>query len=60
MILKSLEKNHLTTITYYKDGLLKSCQGHIYQLNLNDQTLSLKDEKQNIFSIRLSGIKEIN
>ncbi|UZD44900.1 YolD-like family protein [Peribacillus frigoritolerans] len=59
MILKSLKKEGITTITYYNKGLLKTCKGSMHKLNLNDQTLSLKDENQNIFSIRLSGIKEI-
>lgn len=59
MILKALRKNHLLTINYNKNGLLQTCKGCICNLNLTEQTLSLKDEHQKIFSIRLSGIKEI-
>ncbi|AKO93520.1 MULTISPECIES: YolD-like family protein [Priestia] len=59
MILKALRKNRLLTINYYEDGLLQTCQGRVHNLNLLDQTLFLKDEKQNIFSIRLSGIQDI-
>ncbi|MGE7766872.1 YolD-like family protein [Peribacillus sp. NPDC096540] len=60
MILKSLKKNGIMTITYFKDGFLETCKGHMYKLNLNEQTLSLTDKNQNIFSIRLSHIKEIH
>ncbi|PGN66227.1 hypothetical protein CN978_09830 [Priestia megaterium] len=59
MILKALKKNKLVTVNYYENGLLQTFKGKIQNLNLTDQTLSLRDEKQNIFSIRLSGIKEI-
>jgi hypothetical protein len=34
-------------------------QGHVLNLNLNEQTLSVKDEQQKVYSIRLSGIKKI-
>lgn len=60
MILKSLKKNGVMTITYFKDGLLETCKGNMYKLNLNEQTLSIKDNNQKIFSIRLSHIKEIH
>ncbi|WP_312036059.1 YolD-like family protein [Priestia aryabhattai] len=59
MILKALRKNGAVTINYYKNGLLQTFKGKIQRLDLTDQTLSLKDEQQNTFSIRLSGIKEI-
>ncbi|MFC3883525.1 YolD-like family protein [Bacillus songklensis] len=59
MILKALRENHLVTVNYYKNGTLKTCKGRVCNLNLNEQTLSLKDEQQQIFSIRLSDIKEI-
>lgn len=59
MILKGLTKNHLITISYYKDGSLKTCKGHIYRLDLRHQSLFIKDEHQQIRSIQLSGIKEI-
>ncbi|MBD8591731.1 YolD-like family protein [Peribacillus simplex] len=60
MILKSLKKSGIMTITYFKDGLLETCKGNMYKLNLNEQTLSIKDNNQKIFSIRLSHIKEIH
>ncbi|MCM3791885.1 YolD-like family protein [Priestia megaterium] len=59
MILKALKKNKHVTVNYYENGLLQTFKGKIQNLNLTDQSLSLRDEKQNIFSIRLSGIKEI-
>jgi len=59
MILKALRKNGAVTINYYKNGLLQTFKGKVQRLDLTDQTLSLKDEQQNTFSIRLSGIKEI-
>ncbi|MQR84839.1 hypothetical protein GFV16_02625, partial [Bacillus megaterium] len=52
-------KNGAVTINYYKNGLLQTFKGKVQRLDLTDQTLSLKDEQQNTFSIRLSGIKEI-
>lgn len=60
MILKALRKNDLITINYYKNGLLQTCKGRVYNLNLYDQTVSLEDDQHEIFSIRFSGIKEIN
>lgn len=59
MFLKKLIKNGLVTINYYKNGSLQTCKGRVYNLNLHEQTLSLKDEKQNIFFIHLSGIEDI-
>ncbi|MGE7608247.1 YolD-like family protein [Peribacillus frigoritolerans] len=59
MILKSLKKKGITTIIYYKEGVLNTRKGQLHKLNLNEQTLSLKDENQKIFSIRLSRIMEI-
>jgi hypothetical protein len=60
MILKELTKNRLITINYYQNGLLQTCKGRVCNLNLHQQTLSLKDEQQKVFSIRLSGIKAIH
>lgn len=60
MILKELIKGRLITINYYKDGLFQTCKGHICGLDLRHQTLSLKDENQQVFSIRLSGIRAIH
>ncbi|MBT2668694.1 YolD-like family protein [Bacillus sp. ISL-4] len=48
------------TIIYFKDGFLETCKGSMYKLNLNEQTLSIKDNNQKIFSIRLSHIMEIH
>jgi hypothetical protein len=60
MILRELRKNRLITVSYYKNGALQTCKGRVYNLNLLEQTLSLKDEHQKVCSIRLSGIKEIH
>lgn len=59
MILKELIKIHFITITYYKDGMLQTCKGRVHNLNLYEQTISIKDENQQVCNIRLSGIKEI-
>ncbi|SNT52618.1 YolD-like protein [Bacillus sp. OK838] len=59
MILKALRKNSLITIKYYENGLLHTCKGRLCNLILHEQTLLLADEQHNIFSIRLSSIKEI-
>lgn len=59
MILKELTAGRLITINYYKDGLFQTCKGHIYSLDLRQQTLSVKDEKQQVCSILLSSIKDI-
>ncbi|MCM2532689.1 YolD-like family protein [Neobacillus pocheonensis] len=59
MYLKKLTENRLITIDYYKNGVLQTIKGRVYSLNLIEQIVSLKDEKQKIFSIRLSGIKQI-
>ncbi|MDP4085505.1 MAG: YolD-like family protein [Bacillota bacterium] len=59
MFLKKLTQNSPITIDYYKNGDIKTCKGLVYRLDLNEQILSLKDEKQKAISIRLSGIKQI-
>lgn len=59
MILKALRTKLPVTINYYQNGSLKTCKGRVCNLNLNNQTLSLKDEHENVFSIRLAGIKDI-
>lgn len=59
MYLKKLTENRLITIDYYFNGTLKSFKGRVYRLNLFEQILSLKDEKQQLISIRLSGIRAI-
>lgn len=60
MVLKQLIKTGLVTINYYKDGVIHKCKGHVQSLNLAEQTLSLKDQQENVFSIRLSKIVEVN
>ncbi|WP_028403163.1 YolD-like family protein [Ectobacillus panaciterrae] len=60
MILKELTKKRVLTIDYYKNGSLQTCKGRVCNLDLYEQTLSLKDEQQKVFSIRLSGIKDIH
>ena len=59
MILRELAKNRLMTINYYNDGVLQTCKGRVCNLDLSKQTISLKGENQQVYSIRLSGIKEI-
>ncbi|WP_129730767.1 YolD-like family protein [Ectobacillus funiculus] len=60
MFLRSLIKNKLVTINYYKEGTLYKCTGHVQGLNLAEQTLSLKDQQEKILSIRLSKIMKIS
>ncbi|MFB9758450.1 YolD-like family protein [Ectobacillus funiculus] len=60
MFLRSLIKNELVTINYYKEGTLYKCKGHVQGLNLAEQTLSLKDQQEKILSIRLSKIMKIS
>jgi hypothetical protein len=59
MFLKKLTKNGLITVDYYKNGSLKTCKGRVFNIHLKEQIISLRDEKQNIFYIHLSGIREI-
>jgi hypothetical protein len=49
MILKALRRNKLVTVNYYIDGAIQTLKGRVHNLDLSDQTLS----------IRLAGIKEI-
>ncbi|MDQ0200171.1 hypothetical protein J2S10_003354 [Neobacillus ginsengisoli] len=57
--MKKLTENRLVTIVYYSNGAIKTFKGRVYRLNLLEQILSLKDDKQKSFSIRLSGIRHI-
>ncbi|WP_268878995.1 YolD-like family protein [Niallia circulans] len=59
MILKELARNRKLVINYYKNGLLQTCKGSVELLNLHEQTLNLKDEKENILQIKLSWIHDI-
>nr|WP_263326799.1 YolD-like family protein [Neobacillus sp. Marseille-Q6967] len=60
MYLKKLTENRLITIDYFSNGVLKSCKGRVYRLNLMEQIVSLKDEKQKPFTIQLSSIRQIH
>jgi hypothetical protein len=59
MFLKKLAENRIITIDYFTNGVLKTIKGRVHCLNLREQLLSLKDDKQKAFSIRLSGIRQI-
>jgi hypothetical protein len=60
MFLKKLaEKNKVVTIDYDKNGALQTFKGRVFHLNLREQILSLRDEKQKTYSIRLSGIRNV-
>jgi hypothetical protein len=59
MFLKKLTENKQITVDYYTDGTLQTIKGRVYRLNLIEQLLSLKDEKQKSFTIRLSCIRHI-
>jgi hypothetical protein len=60
MFLKKLAKNGPLTISYHQDGFLRTCKGQLLSLDLKKQMLSLKDEKQEIYIIQMSGIKTID
>jgi hypothetical protein len=60
MYLKKLTENNLITIDYYSNGTLKTIKGRVKQLSINEQLLSLITEKQESFTIRLSGIRHIH
>ena len=59
MFLKKLTGRNFVTIDYDKNGITQTVKGRVYYLNLREQMLSLKDEQQNSFSIRLSGIRKV-
>jgi hypothetical protein len=60
MILKELGRSRILIIKYYKNGFLETCKGYVQRLNLNEQTIDLKDDKENVFKIRLSWIQDIS
>jgi hypothetical protein len=60
MFLKKLAKTEPLTVSYHQDGFMQTCTGRLLSLDLKKQTLSLKDEKQKIYFIQLSGIKTID
>jgi len=59
MFLKEFTKSHLITINYYENGVLQTRKGRVYNLDTYKQTVSLKDENQQVYAIHLSGIKNI-
>jgi hypothetical protein len=59
MYLKKITQNGLITIDYDTNGALQTIRGRVYRLNLKDQILSLIDEKQKSFSIKISSIRHI-
>ncbi|KAB7668064.1 YolD-like family protein [Bacillus sp. B1-b2] len=60
MILMELSRSRLIVINYYKNGFLETCKGVIQKLNLNDQTIDIKDDQENMLQIRLSWIKDVS
>lgn len=60
MFLRELTKSGSITISYYQKGIVKSCKGRVCELNLNEQTIYLKDQKKKIYPILLSSIKAIH
>lgn len=59
MYLKKLSEKNQITIDYDANGALQTIKGRVYHLNLMEQFLSLKDEKQKKYTIRLSCIRHI-
>jgi hypothetical protein len=59
MFLKKLAQNKTVTIDYDKNGTVHTTKGRVFHLNLREQYLSLRDEKQKTYSIRLSGIRKV-
>ncbi|MCM2534762.1 YolD-like family protein [Neobacillus pocheonensis] len=59
MFLKKLTEKKLITIVYYTNGALQTIKGRAEKLNIIEEILSLKDEKQKSLKIRLSSIKHI-
>lgn len=59
MYLKLLAANNFVNIEYENNGALKTLTGRVYKIYIKEQILTLKDEKQNIMHLRLSGIRDI-
>lgn len=59
MYLRKLTENKPITMDYDLNGNLKTFKGRVCNLNVQEQILSLEDEKQKRFSIKLSGIRNI-
>jgi YolD-like protein len=60
MFLKKFAKDAPLTISYNQNGFRQTCTGRLHKLDVEKQTLLLKDEKQKIYFIHLSGIQEID
>ncbi|MCM3767000.1 YolD-like family protein [Bacillus sp. FJAT-29814] len=60
MYLKKLTENNPITIDYYSNGSVKTIKGRVKGLSINEQLLSIINEKQESFTIRLSGIRRIH
>jgi hypothetical protein len=59
MYLRKFVKNKMITVDYDMNGTIQTLTGQVYWINLKEQLLSLKDEKQKIVTIKLSGIRNI-
>jgi hypothetical protein len=59
MYLKKLAESGVITIDYDTNGTLQTFKGRVSKLNLREQILSLKDDKQKTYSIRFSGIRKV-
>lgn len=59
MYLRKFIKNKMITVDYDMNGTIQTLTGQVYWINLKEQLLSLKDEKQKIVTIKLSGIRNI-
>ncbi|WP_423800364.1 hypothetical protein [Neobacillus sp. SAB-20_R2A] len=60
MFLRQFTNNRMITIDYDTNGTSKTLKGKVCGVNLKEQVLFLKDEKQKSFSIKLSGIRHIH
>ncbi|MCM3668560.1 hypothetical protein M3181_06035 [Mesobacillus maritimus] len=47
------------TVSYRQKGATKTCTGRVHSLNIKDQILSLKDSRNKLHLIHLSGIQTI-
>jgi hypothetical protein len=60
MVLRVLARKSSVSIDYYKNGLLQTCKGRVFNLDPYKQILYLKDDQQKTFSIRIDCIKIIH
>lgn len=59
MYLKKFTKNNTITIVYDANGNIKTFKGKVCCVDSKEQILSLKDENQQAFDIKLSAIRHI-